>query len=66
MIRWDRLFIEDRLIKEYWPMYNVKQKQFLKYKYLNLTDDLYPRFKIVDKKEIQASVNSNKMNIRHR
>ncbi|MBN2411166.1 GIY-YIG nuclease family protein [candidate division KSB1 bacterium] len=41
------LLREDELIKEHWPEYNVKQKEFLKYIYLTFTRDKFPKLRIV-------------------
>ena len=37
------LLLEDSLIKRYLPVYNIRQKQFKDYRYLQLSDDTYPR-----------------------
>ncbi len=37
------LLLEDSLIKKYLPVYNIRQKQFRDYRYLQLSDDVYPR-----------------------
>ena len=37
------LLLEDSLIKKYLPVYNIRQKQFRDYRYLQLSDDTYPR-----------------------
>jgi excinuclease UvrABC nuclease subunit len=42
------LLLEDKLIKKYYPFYNVRQKKFKKYKYLLITDGLFPTVKIID------------------
>ncbi len=42
------LLLEDRLIKKHWPMYNARQKKFLRNRYLTLSDEDYPRLRILD------------------
>jgi len=42
------LLIEDKLIKKYFPFYNVRQKKYKKYRYLHLTNGLYPTLKIIN------------------
>lgn len=37
------LLLEDALIKKYLPVYNIRQKQFRDYRYLQLSDDAFPR-----------------------
>jgi len=37
------LLLEDSLIKKYLPVYNIRQKQFREYRYLQLSDDSFPR-----------------------
>jgi excinuclease ABC subunit C len=37
------LLLEDSLIKKYLPVYNIRQKQFRDYRYLQVSDDAYPR-----------------------
>jgi excinuclease UvrABC nuclease subunit len=41
------LLLEDRLIKEHWPLYNTRQKKFLRNKYLGLTDEDFPRLRVL-------------------
>jgi excinuclease ABC subunit C len=41
------LLLEDKLIKKYYPFYNVRQKKFKKYKYILITDGLFPTVKII-------------------
>jgi excinuclease ABC subunit C len=41
------LLLEDKLIKKYFPFYNVRQKKFRKYKYLVLTKGLFPTVKSI-------------------
>ena len=40
------LLVEDKLIKTYIPFFNVRQKQFQNYKYLGITNGLFPGIKI--------------------
>jgi excinuclease UvrABC nuclease subunit len=40
------LLIEDKLIKIHRPLFNIRQKQLQKYKYLEITDDLFPGIRI--------------------
>jgi excinuclease ABC subunit C len=42
------LLLEDKLIKKYYPFYNVRQKKFKKYKYVLITEGLFPTVKIID------------------
>ncbi len=42
------LLLEDKLIKKYYPFYNVRQKKFKKYKYVIVTNGLFPTVKIID------------------
>ncbi len=37
------LLLEDSLIKKHLPVYNIRQKQFKDYRYLQLSDDAFPR-----------------------
>lgn len=41
------LLLEDKLIKKHYPFYNVRQKKFKKYKYILITDGLFPTVKII-------------------
>jgi len=41
------LLLEDQFIKKHWPMYNARQKKFLRNCYLALTDEEYPRLEIL-------------------
>lgn len=45
------LLLEDKLIKENLPSYNIRQQEFPEYRYLLLTDDRYPTCKMVDHSE---------------
>lgn len=47
----EALVLEDKLIKKHLPAFNVKQKQFRKYRYLLLTDDEFPTLKIVSRED---------------
>ncbi|MCF7827214.1 MAG: GIY-YIG nuclease family protein [Candidatus Marinimicrobia bacterium] len=42
------LLLEDSLIKKYLPVYNIRQKQFREYRYLQLSDDVFPRLLMLD------------------
>jgi len=42
------LLIEDQWIKKYWPAGNVRQKDFLEYAYLAVTEEAIPRLLAVD------------------
>ncbi len=42
------LLLEDFLIKKYWPMANVRQKDFLEYAYLAISEDVFPRLVVID------------------
>ncbi len=51
------LLLEDSLIKKYLPMYNIKQKQFKDYRYLQMSDDQYPRLiSLEDPGKIQGHI----------
>jgi len=51
------LLIEDKLIKKFFPFYNVRQKKFKKYKYLMLTKGLFPTVKIINSlKKIKTNI----------
>ncbi len=45
------LLLEDRLIKKHWPMYNARQKKFLRNRYVTFTDEEYPRLTVLDANE---------------
>lgn len=40
------LLIEDKLIKHHMPLFNVRQKHLQKYKYLGITNGLFPGIKV--------------------
>ncbi|WP_372365793.1 GIY-YIG nuclease family protein [Candidatus Uabimicrobium sp. HlEnr_7] len=42
------LLLEDKMIKDYLPRYNVRQKKFTSYSYLKFSENAFPRFEIVD------------------
>ncbi len=42
------LLLEDKLIKKFFPFYNVRQKKFRKYKYLMLTKGMFPTVKAIN------------------
>lgn len=41
------LLLEDKLIKKYYPYYNIRQKKYKRYKYLMLTKGLYPTVRVL-------------------
>jgi len=45
------LWLENALIKQERPVFNVRQQEYDQYRYVVLTDDLYPTCKIVDHQE---------------
>ncbi|NIQ37691.1 MAG: GIY-YIG nuclease family protein [Proteobacteria bacterium] len=49
------LLLEDRLIKAHWPMYNARQKKFLRNRYLTFTDEDYPRLRILNPADKEKS-----------
>jgi len=50
----EALLLEDDMIKEFWPEYNIKQKEFTDYKYLHIIEEEYPYFKISDAENIKS------------
>jgi excinuclease UvrABC nuclease subunit len=42
------LLLEDKLIKKYYPYYNIRQKKYKRYKYLMLTNGLYPTVRVLN------------------
>lgn len=42
------LLLEDELIKLHRPRFNIRQNEFLEYKYLELTADRFPRLRMLD------------------
>lgn len=42
------LLLEDELIKTHRPRFNIRQNEFLEYKYLELSADEYPRLRMID------------------
>ena len=52
----EALLLEDRLIKEYMPAYNVQQKEFNSYCSINLSNDDFPSLKI---ENISSNKHSN-------
>ena len=51
------LLLEDSLIKKYLPVYNIRQKQFRDYRYLQLSVDAYPRLiTLEDPGQIQTNI----------
>lgn len=48
----EALILEDKLIKQHLPPYNVKQKKFRSQVYLAVTDDEFPAIKIIDNDEV--------------
>jgi excinuclease ABC subunit C len=45
------LLLEDQLIKQYWPVGNVRQKDFLEYAYLAFSDEEIPQLLVVDARQ---------------
>jgi excinuclease ABC subunit C len=45
------LLLEDRLIKKHWPIYNRRQKKFLRNRYLAWTNDDFPRLDVLGLQE---------------
>lgn len=45
------LLREDELIKKHRPRFNVRQNEYLEYKYLELTTEEYPRLRMCDHRE---------------
>ncbi len=41
------ILLEDKLIKKYYPYYNIRQKKYKRYKYLMLTKGLYPTVRVI-------------------
>lgn len=51
------LLLEDSLIKKYLPIYNIRQKQFRDYRYLQLSDDAFPRLITLDNpRQVKSSI----------
>ena len=48
------LLLEDALIKREAPIYNIRQLKYERYRYLVLTDDLYPTCRIVDREDASS------------
>jgi excinuclease ABC subunit C len=48
----EALILEDNLIKQYLPPYNVKQKKFKEQVYIAVTIDLFPAFRIAANDEV--------------
>ena len=42
------LLLEDKLIKQYYPYYNIRQKRYKRYKYLMLTNGLFPTVRVIN------------------
>lgn len=45
------LLLEDQLIKQFWPVGNVRQKNFFEYAYLAFSDEKIPRLLVVDDRQ---------------
>jgi len=45
------LLLEDQLIKQYWPVGNVRQKDFLEYAYLAFSDEEFPQLLVIDARQ---------------
>lgn len=51
------LLLEDALIKKYLPIYNIRQKQFREYRYVQLSDDQHPRLiTLADPSKIKQNI----------
>jgi excinuclease ABC subunit C len=50
------LLLEDKLIKEHLPAYNVRQKEYEQYRYLKITDDAYPTCVMLSHPEMDESL----------
>lgn len=46
------LLLEDNLIKNHNPSYNIRQREYLQYRHLLMTDDRFPTLKMIDCDEI--------------
>lgn len=49
------LLREDELIKRHRPRFNIRQNEFLEYKYLELTADEYPRLRLLDHEAVSGN-----------
>lgn len=49
----EALILEDKLIKQHLPPYNVKQKKFKEQVYIVVTSDAFPALKIISKEEVE-------------
>jgi excinuclease ABC subunit C len=47
----EALILEDKLIKQFMPTYNIKQKKFKEQAYIAVTNHNFPAFKIIKNKE---------------
>ncbi len=45
------LLLEDQLIKQYWPLANTRQKDFLEYAWLAFSREAIPRMLVIDARE---------------
>jgi excinuclease UvrABC nuclease subunit len=45
------LLLEDQLIKQHWPIGNVRQKEYLEYAYLAVTTDALPRIIVINARQ---------------
>lgn len=45
------LLLEDQLIKQYWPVGNVRQKEYLEYAWLAFSDERLPRLQVIEARQ---------------
>jgi len=45
------LLLEDELIKKYLPYFNIRQKEYISYLYLTLTEEPFPTFRMINHSE---------------
>lgn len=45
------LLLEDELIKKHLPYFNIRQKEYISYLYLTMTEDEFPTFRTIDHSE---------------
>jgi len=52
----EALLLEARLIKQYWPKYNVRLKDDKRYLYVGITKERYPQIKLIRQPERELSL----------
>jgi len=52
----EALLLEARLIKQYWPKYNVRQKDDRRYLYVGITEEKYPRIALIRQPEKEKNL----------